>query len=256
VRCSLQTAVLAGHPALEQIGDPPPDARIINTAYWDQEPLGPGNQRAFQILARVFGLPTPVPEVLYLPGAFEDISWLSGFMPWKERNAVFAVASASPRKTMPLALWQQVVDGLRQAGFFVVQVGKKGDTYVRHAYSLVGATTLREVISLLRCFDVVITCDNFLMHTAHLVGVPAVVLWGPTSHEVYGYAEQRHLQSPSCGCQLQQRVGPRHAEFYHAACPERGRHCMNRFEPGAICTAAVEMARKRPKQGRPEASAC
>ena len=86
------------------------------------------------------------------------------------------------------------------------------------------------MIALLRDFDVVLTVDNFIMHAAHLCGVPAVVLWGPTDHRVYGYAEQTHLQGhSSCehpdGC-----IGAGRGHLYPTPCPLGEDGCVNRMD--------------------------
>ena len=52
--------ILKGHPAIGQIGFPQKNARIMDVTYWSLETLGPGLQRPYQILARAFGLGTPV----------------------------------------------------------------------------------------------------------------------------------------------------------------------------------------------------
>jgi ADP-heptose:LPS heptosyltransferase len=114
-----------------------------------------------------------------------------------------------------------------------------GDCYVRGAYSLLGLTTPRQIISLLRHFDVIVTVDNFIMHAAHLCGVRAVVLWGPTDHRVYGYAGQTHLQAQlQCdfpgGC-----IGPDQGAVYQSVCSNDSSHCMNSLRLDAIVDAVM-----------------
>ncbi|MBU1570345.1 MAG: hypothetical protein KKE00_07495, partial [Proteobacteria bacterium] len=67
IRRTSYLSILKGHPAIAEIGYAPQDAMIMGTDYWSKEELGPNNQRAFQILARMFGLPSPIEERLYLP---------------------------------------------------------------------------------------------------------------------------------------------------------------------------------------------
>lgn len=233
--------ILKNHPAIARIGHPPKGARFISTNYWDQEEYALPGKRAYQILAGMFGLQRPVEERLYVPWAFEDNPVLMSSIPWNKHNVVICQSSDSPRKQMPIYRWESLVEHLHRQDIAVVQTGRLGDRYVRGAYSLLGLTTPRQLISIIRHFDAVITSDNFLMHAAHLCGVPAVVLWGPTDHRVYGYSEQMHMQARmECdypeGC-----IGPRHGNVYHLVCPSGMAHCMNALDPDDICRSVMRL---------------
>jgi ADP-heptose:LPS heptosyltransferase len=234
VRRTSYLSILKGHPAITEIGYPPQDATIIGTDYWSKEELGPDNQRAFQILARIFGLPTPVEEQLYLPDGLEEDPLLHNLIPWGKRNILIAPFSACPRKEMHPSLWHHLVDLLHQKEDFVAQVGRLHEQHIRNAYSLLGLTTPQQLIALIRKFDVVITSDNFIMHAAHLVRVPAVVLWGPTDHRVYGYAEQTHLQAPKMCSSEVECIGPQKGHLYQTPCPLESHHCMRQITPEDI----------------------
>jgi hypothetical protein len=58
---------LKGHPAIAEVGHPRQDDTVLRSDYWSIEELGAGPQRAFQVLARHYGLQTPVEEQLYIP---------------------------------------------------------------------------------------------------------------------------------------------------------------------------------------------
>ncbi|MBI4501703.1 MAG: glycosyltransferase family 9 protein [Gemmatimonadetes bacterium] len=195
VRRSTYTEFFSQHPAIESIGFAPRGAPLARVDYWSMEKLGPGNQRPYQILARGFGLATPIEERLYLPqGELRD-PLLHDLIPWGRVNVVIAPASDSPRKMAPFPFWHALTDRLHADGAFVMQVGRFRDVHVRNAYRLTGLTTPGQLAALLRRCDLVITVDNFLMHLAHLLNLPAIVLWGPTRHEIYGYPEQTHFQA-------------------------------------------------------------
>ena len=127
----------------------------------------------------------------------------------------------------------------------VVQAGKMQDRYVRGAYNLLGLTSPRQLISLVRHFDVIVTSDNFIMHAAHLCGTPAVILWGPTDHRVYGYSGQIHLQAKmDCdypgGC-----LGPGYGNFYAIDCPKGPARCMNTLTLEAIYSSIMSILNNR-----------
>lgn len=250
IRRTAYLSLLQGHPAIQSIGHPPKGARILGVDYWSMEPLGAGEHRAFQVLARSFGLPTPVEEVLYLPGGIEEDPVLAGFVPWRARNIIIAPASASPRKAMHPTLWHRLVDLLQADGCFVVQVGRRNDVRIRNAYSLLGVTNPRQVIGLLPRASAVVTCDNFLLHAAHLAWIPTVALWGATRHEVYGYPEQVHIQMPrQCGLALDHDcVAPEHSEggrLYGTPCPLGEAHCLDQMRPETVLEAVRACLLKR-----------
>lgn len=231
---------LAGHPAIGAVGWPAKGARLVHTSYWAMEPLGPGLQRPFQVLARSFGLPTPVEETLWVPGPIPEDPLLHGAIPWTEANVLIAPASDSPRKGMALPLWERVVEALQRAGCLVVQAGRMGDPHVRPAWCALGLTTPWQLLALVRRCDLVVTSDSFAMHAAHLAGTPAVVLWGPTRPEVYGYPEQVHLRAPGSPCDgclgSTRNDGGR---LYGSPCPRGDGHCVDRLDPDEVAAAAL-----------------
>ena len=227
---------LKGHPAIAEIGHPPKDSALARCDYWSIERLGPGPQRAFQVLARNFGLKTPVEERLYVPGEIPADPLLEKTIPWKTVNIVIAPGSDSPRKMMEPMIWHQLALMLQHDGMLVLQVGRSRDQRIKPAYSLLGLTTPRQLLGLIRRVDVVVTCDNFIMHAAHVMGTPAVAVWGATHHQVYGYPEQIHLQMPrSCGLgEYEDCIGPSRNEggrLYGTPCPEGPKHCLDQLRP-------------------------
>jgi ADP-heptose:LPS heptosyltransferase len=241
IRRTRYPSIFTGHPAISAIGFPPPDAKIIGVDYWSKEPLGPGEHRPFQILARLFGLATPVAERLYLPEASPEDT-LHNFIPWKKLNILIAPWSDSPRKTLPAKIWRHLVESLQSEEVLILQAGRLGDEHIVNSYSLLGLTTPRQLVSLLKRCDLVITVDNFIMHAAHLVGKKAVVMWGPTHHQVYGYPEQVHLQMPKmCGLDDgQECIGSKLSQgekLYATPCPLGEEHCLDRLDWKMISAA-------------------
>lgn len=236
--------ILAGHPALRDIGHPPPGAKFISTDYWRHPDFSRPEARAYQILASIFGLEPPVEERLYVPWELvEDPA------PWsrlarQDVNVLICQSSDSPRKQMAVSRWEALVGLFKMEEIGVVQVGRSEDRYVRGAHSLLGLTTPRQLISLLRHFEVIVTSDNFLMHAAHLCGVPAVVLWGPTDHTVYGYPGQIHLQARRDCDYPDSCIDLAHADLYPTNCPHGAKHCMNTFDLETIHRAVMRLLNK------------
>jgi ADP-heptose:LPS heptosyltransferase len=218
--------IFQDHPAIQKIGYPLPGAHIIGTDYWAHG-VGANENRPYQILARIFGLSTPAEEILYLAGVADMDPLLEKAIPWKKKNIIIAPASDSPRKMMRLSRWQVLVNRLKEDGFFVIQIGKLRDTQIQSSYSLLGMTSPAQLVAVLKRADIVITIDNFAMHAAHLAGVPALVLWGPTAPEIYGYPGQYHFRAaPQCE-QIDCCLGPKTPNHYDTSCPREGGHCLD-----------------------------
>jgi ADP-heptose:LPS heptosyltransferase len=88
----------------------------------------------------------------------------------------------------------------------------------------------------------VVSCDSFIMHAAHLTGTPAVIVWGATHHQVYGYSEQTHFQQRrACGlAEFDDCIGPTRNQggrLYGTPCPEGDKHCLDQLGPEALYEA-------------------
>jgi ADP-heptose:LPS heptosyltransferase len=159
--------------------------------------------------------------------------------------------SDSLKKRMSIEKWELFAGLLNEEGFGVVQAGRATERCVRGAYSVLGLTSVREMIGLMRRFDAVVTADNFAMHAAHVWNLPAVVLWGPTDPRVYGYSEQTHLQAQRPCEHAQGCIGPTRSAEYYADCPSatgsgpngpKGRErCMDTFDVAAVHRAVREL---------------
>ncbi|NTW32211.1 MAG: glycosyltransferase family 9 protein [Bacteroidetes bacterium] len=242
VRRTKYTNLLKGHPAIKEVGYPPKDAKFANTSYWNAENYQSGKYRAFQLLAENFGLQTPVEEKLFLPGEIESDPLLDKIIPWKKKNIIIAPSSDSPRKMMHPMAWHNIVERLTAEGVLVIQVGKMTDVHIKGAYSLLNLTSPRQLISLIKKCNFVVTSDNFIMHAAHLVEKPAVVLWGPTKSNVYGYTEHLHVEAPVEQCNLKNEcLGPNFSHNYATMCPLAQEHCMNKITLEQIFSAIYKL---------------
>lgn len=224
-------SILKHHPAIDKIGYPPKDAEIITTDYWQYKEFNGGAERAYQALAKKFGLETPAEEILFFPEKNEkENSLFENFIPWKKNNIIIAPYSASPRKKYDSNKWTELVKILNSKGTLVIQEGKEHEEYIKGCYYLSGLTTPGQLISLIKKCDLVITSDNFVMHSAYLVNKPAIVLWGPTDPKVYGYNTHIHLKTNIKCEQIDECIGYKHPQNYTIACPlETDLHCVSRI---------------------------
>lgn len=225
VRRSMYRSIFQNHPAIKKIGYPPPGAPIVGTDYWRHR-LDGNENRPYQILSRIFGLPTPAEEILYYPGSMEIDPLLEKTIPWGQKNIAIAAGSDSPRKTMSLDRWRLLIEQLKGDGFFVIQTGRLREDYIKNSYSLLGLTSPGELIGIIKRVDMVITIDSFAMHAARLVKTPAVVLWGPTDPWIFGYPGQHHLRGPLQCEQPEKCLSAETSKNYAMPCPLEENHCM------------------------------
>ena len=222
VRRTRYAEIFAGHPAIDRVDYLPKGARVQPVTYWHCDEMDNGTvPRAFQMLAKMFGLELPVPETMYLPMDGVSDGQLAVVIPWRAKNVAIAPDSTSPRKMMAKDKWGQVAKALSDRGALAVQFGENGAEKVKYAYSLAGVTTPKEAIMLLKRMDLLITSDNFLMHAAHLTGTPVISLWGPTEASGYGYPEQQKIIVPcrlgSAKC-IRNTIGTERTSLYISKC--------------------------------------
>jgi ADP-heptose:LPS heptosyltransferase len=229
------------HPAIHTIGIAPKDAEIIEVNYWSIEKLGADNQRPFQILSRAFGLTTPQEEVLFYPGSIDENDMLFSRIPWGSKNVLIAPNSDSPRKMLNPHAWQYLVEQLKSKDIFVLQVGQRHETLIKGAYSLMGLTSISQLIPIIKKVELIITSDNFIMHLAKLYNKKAIVIWGPTKNYIYGYPSQTHFQAPDDFCEFKNKcIGAEVPENYIKPCPLKENHCLNKININDVIFKSLE----------------
>ncbi len=247
IRRTRYSRIFKDHEAINTIGHPLNDSKVQHVSYWSMADLDGYENRPYQILARSFGLDTPVDENLYLPGIPDFDPILFKILAKEKLNVVIAPASDSPRKTFRPEIWHELVNMLSADDVFVMQAGLLSEVHIKNAYSLQGITTPQQLAALIKHCDLVITVDNFVMHLAHMQNTPAVVIWGATQNEIYGYSEQVHLQN-GLTCNLNEGESclisdeNRGAEIYMTPCPLGiNKHCMNQITPRDIYNSCAEV---------------
>lgn len=108
-------------------------------------------------------------------------------------------------KLWPVAYYNQLIGLLRRQypKYQFVQLGTNREGYNEDFddidLNLRGKTNLEELKVILKHAALHIDCEGGLVHLRHaLKGGPSVVLFGPTSPEVYGYKENLNLRSTAC----------------------------------------------------------
>lgn len=108
-----------------------------------------------------------------------------------------------PNKCWPVHLWEEFVRLFRARcpGVEIIQLGEENSPQIKGAdVSLLGRTTLLQAAAVLKGALVHVDCDCGLMHLAYALGVPAVILFGPTHGEYLKYPGNISIFSEQCGC--------------------------------------------------------
>jgi lipopolysaccharide heptosyltransferase II len=148
-------------------------------------------------------------------------------------------------KQWPSSAFADVADQLQDEGIRVVVIGRdaEGDpasAVVDHmrtsAINLVGKTSIKELIALLRRVHLLITNDSGPMHLAAAVGTPIVALFGPTDPRRTGPYGPGHLVLrsgiPCSPCFSRRCVNPKTLE------------CLTSISPGQVFQQALQVLRE------------
>ncbi len=241
------TRFFINHPAILEIGNPPEDADIVCNDYWSRPDFENVSNKALALVSKIFGIEDTLDDNLFLPEQdFEEATQLLlKNIPWGDKNVIISFSSESPRKMMHPIKWHIIVEKLLAQQCFVLQVGGYGDIPIRGAYSLLGVTTPIQICEIVKKADLVITPDNFIMHAAKLANNPAIVLFGPTEPERYGYSNHICLKADTNTCEFRNEcLGPHVSENYATQCPLNERHCMNSFDENKIVDIAMTILNK------------
>ena len=102
----------------------------------------------------------------------------------------------------PRENWQQLLQQIKEKypGVLLVQVGEKQNfAYPQADMCLVGKTELAEVPALLQGARLHLDTESGLVHLAQWTDTPAVVLFGPSAVDFFGYARNTNLSAGDCG---------------------------------------------------------
>jgi ADP-heptose:LPS heptosyltransferase len=116
-------------------------------------------------------------------------------------DSQLSLGAGRPTKAYPLSLWRALVQKLKEQfrDIAVVQLG--GDTGAEIAgvdLSLKNRADLPTAAKVMQGSLLHLDTDSGLVHLAASLGVRAVVLFGPTDIEYFGYSGNENINSPAC----------------------------------------------------------
>ncbi len=150
-----------------------------------------------QQLARHFGF-VPDDFTLEIHTEIADVRWAESRVSAFSGRPFVVINRETPQceKVYPDALWQEIVDQLREDFLVVEFAASKTPLVGVHPVSPLPG--IRASTELIRRAASLITVESFLGHLCAAIGVPAVVLFGPTNPSVYGHSINTNLSSGVC----------------------------------------------------------
>ena len=130
-----------------------------------------------------------------------------GRRPLIESVAIHAGGQKSARS---YAYWRDIVENLRSAGVFVVQVGLSNDSPVgKIDLDMRGKTDHTGLVAQLGLVDAFIGIDSYPMHVAAAVGIPVVAIFGSSYANSTG---PKNFRLPVLN-ETRERLGPEHVSM-------------------------------------------
>jgi ubiquinone/menaquinone biosynthesis C-methylase UbiE len=141
----------------------------------------------------------------------------------------------SSTKNLSMRQWAEIVSLLQKEGVEVIQLGVLEEEKIAGVtHCLNGQTSFEEAALLIKHSLCHIDTEGGLVHLAHAVHAPCVVLFGPTPVEFFGYPQNINLE-PS-GCKACWFV----TQTWLIECPRHtsGPECMSGHSPSSVADAA------------------
>lgn len=198
--------------------------------------LAPGLYRipAARLIGEMLGVTvqTTTPE-FYLTSA-EDAQARERLGALRIPVAIHTTPLCSPNKRWPREHWERLIEDSPEYDF--VQVDDRDEPAVAGAHDLRGLP-IRECFALIKHARAFIGVESGPAHAAAAVGVPSIVLFGPSTPEVWGHVGATHLSArPSCS--------PCIDTLYSGECPYE-RRCMSSIAVSAVKNSLISAVGNR-----------
>ena len=194
----------------------------------------------------VLGVPNANYRYPRLIAPKQDAEFVTRLLPESEaEKQLLVIIHTGPTwqvKQWPLDQWQLLTSRLQsELGFRVIQSGHDGydkrptarAERVAAATDWVGTLTLMQVLALLQRASLFIGVDSGLLHLAHIAGIPAIGLFGPTDPQRIQPAAEKNMnlraEVPCIGCH-HSGLSPLH---WKENCPHE-RRCMSELSVDAV----------------------
>lgn len=110
---------------------------------------------------------------------------------YKNPVLIQITSNCSSNQNWAIDRWEQLIEELPACTF--LQVGTANEPVVKGAVSLLGKTTIRESLALLKHVGSFVSVESFFNHASNAFLTKGIVLFGPSHPEMWGYAHNINL---------------------------------------------------------------
>ncbi|MBW2700822.1 MAG: lipopolysaccharide heptosyltransferase II [Deltaproteobacteria bacterium] len=175
--------------------------------------------------------------------AYRDAFFNSNALSEDARLVGLCIGSVWPTKRWPAVYFASLAEFLRARNYTpVLMGGPKERSIAREIEGVLGQTLLScvgnrlsETAALLEHCDMVVGGDSGLTHMARALGVPTVIIFGPTDPKVHCFSEHTQVLIANVRCRPCSHHGQNR-------CPERHHDCMRLVSPEQVIAALRRIA--------------
>lgn len=148
-------------------------------------------KNAARIIAEMVGINLDNPRLeVYLSS--EEEKWgREKLAAYRNPIAIHITSWTSGNQQWPLRNWEELVKSL--PGYTFIQLGSSNEEKVEGAIDLRASTTFREALAILKSSMSFVGIVSSFSHATSAVGIPGVVLFGPSTPLVWGHDNNINL---------------------------------------------------------------
>lgn len=153
---------------------------------------------AIEIMARMLGLSLEDKQVQIYLTQQEDSEAKKRLAQYPNPVLIQITSRSSSNQNWPIEKWQELIRAAPE--FTFIQVGSTDEEYVDGAINLLGKTSIRETLALLKNVGSFVAVDSFLNNASNAFLVNGCVLFGPSPPDIWGYPHNINIfKDPKCG---------------------------------------------------------
>ncbi len=109
-----------------------------------------------------------------------------------KKTVIINITSKSSKNTMwEINKWEEIVQRFPNLTF--IQLGTKNEEKIKGAIDLLGKTSIREAMALVKYAELFVGVNSFLAHATNAFGTRGVVIWGDTTPKVFGHSNNINI---------------------------------------------------------------
>ncbi len=175
-------------------------------------------------------------------------------LPHDARLVALCIGAYWPTKRWPEVYFASLYESLRERGYVPVLFGgpdereistRIGETLKEEPLGCVGNSLVEAATLLARC-EMAVGGDSGLPHMARALGLPTVLIYGPTDHRMHPFGEKTKVLTAKIKCRPCSKIGKRR-------CPQKHHDCMRLISPEHVLDALKELVNLRtpvPRQSK------